>query len=184
TSGPWGDPDFHGDVTQGLPPLRGKWIGDRGDVEEYEGRKVQPIDDGFLSEAHAAHTTRKRPPVRRRLGEGGTRNIQHPTSKSEGDKGAGGHAAFVFQLLALGFRSIPGAKSHPVTQFWCARHGIITSEMEFIAIRENMGRELRKSKIGNPKSETHSKFEIRNSEDSFSVLHSTFGCVRNYCRLA
>ena len=23
TSGPWGDPDFHGDVTQGLPPLRG-----------------------------------------------------------------------------------------------------------------------------------------------------------------
>ena len=22
TSGPWGDPDFHGDVEQGLPPLR------------------------------------------------------------------------------------------------------------------------------------------------------------------
>jgi len=25
TSGPWGDPDFHGDVAQGLPALRAKW---------------------------------------------------------------------------------------------------------------------------------------------------------------
>ena len=29
---------------------------------------------------------------------------------------------------------------HPVTQLWYARQGIITPEMEFIAIRENMGR--------------------------------------------
>jgi ThiC-associated domain len=29
TSGPWGDPDFHGDVTQGLPALRAKWIRDQ-----------------------------------------------------------------------------------------------------------------------------------------------------------
>src|SRR5947208_13144576 len=55
TSGPWGDPDFHGDVEQGLPALRATWIRDRGDVEECEGRKVQPIDDGYLSEAHAQH---------------------------------------------------------------------------------------------------------------------------------
>jgi len=61
TSGPWGDPDFHGDVTQGLPPLRAKWIRDRGDVEEIEGRTVSPQDDGYLSEAHAAHANRKRP---------------------------------------------------------------------------------------------------------------------------
>src|SRR3954449_12808873 len=47
TSGAWGDPDFHGDVTRGLPPLRAKWIRDRGDVEEINGREVQPIDDGF-----------------------------------------------------------------------------------------------------------------------------------------
>ncbi|PYJ47493.1 MAG: hypothetical protein DME85_05265, partial [Verrucomicrobia bacterium] len=59
TSGPWGDPDFHGDVTQGLPPLRAKWIRGRGDVEEYEGRKVQPIDDGYLSVAHAEHSTKR-----------------------------------------------------------------------------------------------------------------------------
>ncbi len=49
TSGPWGDPDFHGDVTQGLPPLRAKWIGERGDVEEVRGRTASPRDDGYLS---------------------------------------------------------------------------------------------------------------------------------------
>ena len=59
TSGPWGDPDFHGDVTQGLPALRAKWIRDRGDVEEHDGRKVQPIDDGWLSEAHAEHLAKR-----------------------------------------------------------------------------------------------------------------------------
>src|SRR5216110_1345617 len=60
TSGPWGDPEFHGDVEQGLPPLRAKWIRERGDVEEIEGRKAQPIDDGFLSEVHARSAQRKR----------------------------------------------------------------------------------------------------------------------------
>src|SRR5947207_15735241 len=43
TSGPWGDPDFHGDVEQGLPALRATWIRDRGADEECEGLKVQPI---------------------------------------------------------------------------------------------------------------------------------------------
>src|SRR6266404_1782035 len=55
TSGPWGDPDFHGDVERGLPPLRAGWIRVRGDVEEIEGRAVTPIDDGYLSATHAAH---------------------------------------------------------------------------------------------------------------------------------
>src|SRR5436305_12699191 len=54
TSGPWGDPDFHGDVTQGLSPLRRDWILKRGDVDEIEGRVVRPIDDGYLSDKHAA----------------------------------------------------------------------------------------------------------------------------------
>src|SRR3979409_1187867 len=53
TSGPWGDPDQQVDVEQGLPALRAKWIRDRGDVEEIEGRAVKPIDDGYLSEKHA-----------------------------------------------------------------------------------------------------------------------------------
>src|SRR5438445_4658840 len=54
TSGPWGDSEFRGNVEQGLPRLRAKWIRNRGDVEEIEGRKVMPIDNGFLSEKHAA----------------------------------------------------------------------------------------------------------------------------------
>src|SRR5208282_4776015 len=52
TSGPWGDPAFHGDAALGLPPLRAAWIRERGDVEEVPGRPVRPIDDGYLSEAH------------------------------------------------------------------------------------------------------------------------------------
>jgi phosphomethylpyrimidine synthase len=47
TSGPWGDPSLHADVREGLPPLRSSWIVGRGDVEEYEGRERQPIDDGY-----------------------------------------------------------------------------------------------------------------------------------------
>src|ERR1044072_8423954 len=49
TSGPWGDPDTHCDVREGLPQMRREWILERGDVEEYEGREAQPIDDGYLT---------------------------------------------------------------------------------------------------------------------------------------
>lgn len=38
-------------------------------------------------------------------------------------------------------KQILRAKNHPVTQLWYAQQGIVTPEMEFIAIRENMGRE-------------------------------------------
>src|SRR4030095_7722951 len=133
TSGPWGDPDFHGDVTQGLPPLRAKWIRDRADAEEYDGRKVQPIDDGWLSEVHAAHASRKRP----------TSNAQRSTSNSESGNGAISNSAFDVERSAFGVGRKPlrASARHPVTQLWYARQGIITPEMEFIAIRENMGRE-------------------------------------------
>src|SRR6266542_2053771 len=61
TSGPWGDPEFIGSVENGLPAFRTKWIRDRGDVEEYEGRSAQPIDDGYLTEQHRgiAHARRQ-----------------------------------------------------------------------------------------------------------------------------
>src|SRR5215510_12289256 len=32
TAGSWGDADFHGDATRGLPPIRAAWIRERGDV--------------------------------------------------------------------------------------------------------------------------------------------------------
>src|SRR5256885_3979589 len=55
TSGPWGDPAQQLDVERGLPSLRTDWSRARGDVEEIEGRVVKPIDDGYLSVAHAEH---------------------------------------------------------------------------------------------------------------------------------
>jgi len=118
TSGPWGDPDFHSDVTQGLPPLRAKWIRDRGDVETVAGRAVTPADDGWLSDAHAAHANGKRP----------TPNVQRSTFN-----GAGAPSRR---------KPLRARNGCAVTQLAYARRGIITHEMEFIAIRENLGREI------------------------------------------
>ena len=118
TSGPWGDPDFHGDVTQGLPPLRAKWIRERGDVEEIDGRKVQPIDDGFLSEKHA------------RLGE---------ATSPKALPNAFGERVSPLSRQRKPLRASAGCA---VTQLAYARRGVITPEMEFIAIRENLGREI------------------------------------------
>src|SRR5689334_9998543 len=53
TSGPWGDPEVRCDVRDGLAALRREWIHARGDVEEYEGREVEPQDDGYLTEGAA-----------------------------------------------------------------------------------------------------------------------------------
>jgi phosphomethylpyrimidine synthase len=110
-AGPWGDPSFKGNVEKGLPALRAKWIHARGDVEEHTGRPIQPIDDGYLSDKH------------RELGQA---RRQDETS-------------FHLDQTALPKRKILRAKpGKVVTQFACARAGIITPEMEFIAIRENM----------------------------------------------
>ncbi len=120
TSGLWGDGDFDGDVEQGLPPLRVKWIRDRGDVEEITGRAVHPQDNGYLSEKHAAQ-----------------RN---------------GDSTFDIRHSSFAARKPLRAKSgNCVTQLAYARRGIITPEMEFIAIRENAGRD---SAISNIKPQT------------------------------
>ena len=46
-------------------------------------------------------------------------------------------------------RKILRSMNHPVTQLWYARRGIITPEMEFVAIRENQGLEELCEKFGN-----------------------------------
>ena len=109
TSGPWGDPDFDGDVGKGLPALRNKWIRDRADVEEYDGRKAKPLDNGYISSVHADHATQR-------------------------DK-----ANRLTEFPRLGRKPLRASAGHPVTQYWYAKQGIITPEMEYIAIRENMG---------------------------------------------
>jgi phosphomethylpyrimidine synthase len=125
TSGPWGDPDFHGDVTQGLPPLRAKWIRERGDVKTIAGRVVTPVDDGYLSQMHAEHAQRRNGSSKSQdSNPSQTSNLKHQKSK--------------FALHGP-LRAKPGKV---VTQLAYARQGIITPEMEFIAIRENLGREI------------------------------------------
>jgi phosphomethylpyrimidine synthase len=121
TSGPWGDPVFQGDVTQGLPALRAKWIRDRGDVDEYEGRKVKPIDDGYLSVAHAEHSAQRN----------GSKKEKVASRK---------YSSFMPHPSSFAARKPLRARAgNCVTQLAYARQGIITPEMEFIAIRENLG---------------------------------------------
>lgn len=80
-TGPWGDPDFHGSISEGLPQFRLKWIKDRDDVEEY---------DGLISKWR-------------------------------------------------GYRPLRAKAGKRVTQMHYAKKGIITPEMEFVAIRESLG---------------------------------------------
>ncbi|HKY05869.1 MAG TPA: phosphomethylpyrimidine synthase ThiC, partial [Blastocatellia bacterium] len=110
TSGPWGDPSVACDAHDGIAPLRRDWIVERGDVEEYEGRPIRPIDDGYVSETAREYALAK---TRGRLDPfPGTRRAP--------------------------LRARPG---RAVTQMYYAKRGIVTPEMEFIAIRENLGRQ-------------------------------------------
>lgn len=146
-SGPWGDPAFDGEVEKGLPALRAPWIRARGDVEEYDGRSVSPQDNGYLSPSHAQQASERR---------GGLSPLAAPENSHR--------------------RPLRASAGHPVTQLWYARQGIITPEMEFIAIRENM---RRASRIGdwsrdNVRDDLEKQHEgsaqsaIRNPQSAFS----------------
>ncbi|MDR3457595.1 MAG: phosphomethylpyrimidine synthase ThiC, partial [Verrucomicrobiae bacterium] len=110
-SGPWGDPSFHGNSDEGLPALRRDWILKRGDVEEYDGRAVKPQDNGYLSGKHAEFASQAEK----------NRLVEFPGLKGQRR------------------RTLRAKAGKVVTQLAYARAGIITPEMEFIAIRENMG---------------------------------------------
>jgi phosphomethylpyrimidine synthase len=111
-SGPWGDPAFAGTSDEGLPALRAQWIAARQDVRPYDGREVKPQDNGYLSGKHAEYASQAE---RNRL-------VEFPG------------------LLGHRRRPLRASAGHPVSQLWYAKQGIITPEMEFIAIRENLGR--------------------------------------------
>jgi phosphomethylpyrimidine synthase len=105
TSGPYTDPNFHPDIHKGLPELRKKWILERGDVEEYEGREVKPEDNGL-------------------------RNGKQPDI-----------------IPPFNRKPLRAKKGRNVTQMHYAKKGIITPEMEFIAIRENMDPEFIRQEV-------------------------------------
>jgi phosphomethylpyrimidine synthase len=143
TSGPWGDADQNVDVTEGLPALRAKWIRDRGDVEEIVGRAVTPIDDGYLSEKHAASAAQK-----------------HPTPKAFASKASNGNGDRPSSLILhpssfAARRPLRAKPGKVVTQLSYARQGIITPKMEFIAIRESGN----VAQVCNLRSETNGKLE-------------------------
>jgi phosphomethylpyrimidine synthase len=148
TSGPWGDPSVAGDVREGLPPLRRDWILERGDVEEYRGRELQPIDDGYLT-FDAANQARQKEKAK-----GLTRLEDFP---------------------ALQRTPLRATKGSSVTQMHYARQGIITPEMEFIAIRENLGRTLECGDLS-PLSKAPTSRRAPNSEaPRDSLLHQHRG---------
>ena len=100
-SGPYTDPHAAIDIKKGLPPVRGRWQQERGDIAPVaHPREVKPEDNGHASGRHLAP--------------------RFDTSRHRVFKGVAGR---------------------PVTQFEYARQGIITPEMEFVAIRENLRRE-------------------------------------------
>jgi len=99
TSGVYTDPSVKIDIRKGLPPLRAKWIAERGDTIELDGPS-----SAF-----------------------GRERLQDPAL-----------AAMRFELSRKPRRARDGAN---VTQMHYARRGIVTPEMEFVAIRENLRRE-------------------------------------------
>jgi phosphomethylpyrimidine synthase len=108
TSGPYTDPAALVDLHRGLETVRARWIAARGDTESYGGRETRPADD----DRRAARDERP-------------------------------HAEAAAKLAAVR-REAAGLQRTPrralagrnVTQMHYARRGIITPEMEFVALRE------------------------------------------------
>ena len=108
TSGPYTDAALATDIRQGISPLRRPWILERGDVEEYEGRSVRPVDNGFRPDDPRANMA-------------------------------------VFPALSR--RPLRAKPGRNVTQLHYARRGIVTPEMEFIALREGMDPDFVRSEV-------------------------------------
>ncbi|MEJ7483574.1 phosphomethylpyrimidine synthase ThiC [Staphylococcus hominis] len=106
TAGPYHDDSYVVDINHGLPKVRDAWIEAREDVEHYEGRRIQSIDNGFSKEGHKNY-------------------VAHP---------------FEYQPRR-------GSKDTPVTQMYYAKQGIITKEMKFVAIREQVEPEFVREEI-------------------------------------
>ncbi|MDP3836022.1 MAG: phosphomethylpyrimidine synthase ThiC [Hydrogenophaga sp.] len=124
TSGPYSEPTAAIDVTRGLPDVRGAWIDARGDTEAYAGRTRQALDDGVKNEARQNDTTIERIEALRAAATGLQRTPRRARSGMN------------------------------VTQMHYARRGIVTPEMEFVAVRENGKREWMAEYLGDAARET------------------------------
>ncbi|WP_295541316.1 phosphomethylpyrimidine synthase ThiC [uncultured Pseudacidovorax sp.] len=111
TSGPYTDPNAEIDVRRGLTGVRAAWIDERGDTESYEGRIRQALDDG------AKHAEQQAPQEHERI------------------------AQLRAEAAALQRQPRRARSGMNVTQMHYARRGIVTPEMEYVALRENGRRE-------------------------------------------
>ncbi|MCW2613114.1 MAG: phosphomethylpyrimidine synthase ThiC [Frankiales bacterium] len=116
TSGPYTDETLRTDVRLGLPALRREWIAERGDTESYQGRPVQPVDNGLKAHDHRA---------------GGGSEHRNLDSVFE-------------QAGRRPRRALPGKT---VTQLAYARAGVITPEVEFVALREGLAPEFVRDEV-------------------------------------
>ena len=123
TSGPYTDPEVSIDVRSGLPPVRAGWIAERADTESYAGREAHILDDG------GKHVGRDTPRIEQLRREAAA--LQRQPRRAKGGIGAGGN----------------------VTQMHYARRGIVTPEMEYVALRENGRREWMAAYLGNAERE-------------------------------
>jgi phosphomethylpyrimidine synthase len=144
-SGPYTDPDATIDVERGLPRTRLAWVKERGGVEEYDGRPVQPVDNGNVSGKHLARNFPNTPkPLRASspsplAGEGGVggREATHERGRMQVLPSS---PARDLQTPTPSPSPQGGGELHPLTQLEWARAGVITKEMIYIAERENLGR--------------------------------------------
>ena len=123
TTGPYTDDNVAIDVEKGLKRARIEWVKERGGVEEYEGRPIQPVDNGNASGKHLARNFPNTPkPFRAGRGRASEPGIQrNPASHRRGP-------------------ALPRRQGHPITQYEWAKRGVITKEMIYVAERENLGR--------------------------------------------
>ncbi len=106
SSGPYTDAAVSVDINKGIARIREAWkAGQQADSHTYEGRLIQPADNGF---ATGERLTREFP-------------VRYQPRRAHDGKA--------------------------ITQLAYARAGVITPEMEYVAIRENLGRAEAKSVV-------------------------------------
>lgn len=125
TSGPMTDPEFQMDIRKGLPALRNHWIMERGDVEAYEGRAVQPEDNGLKPGGRRAGAEEYPgflgPPLRAQAGRSVTQMhyARQGVITPEMEYAAireGVEPEFVRQELASGRAILPSNINHPESE--------------------------------------------------------------------
>ena len=115
TSGPYTDAKVDIDVRRGLPDVRAAWIAERNDTESYEGRLHQALDEGLKhAQGRDDHEAQRLAELR-----AGASALQRTPRRARSGANHSGN----------------------VTQMHYARRGIVTPEMEYVALRENGKRE-------------------------------------------